>query len=203
MRYYYLALLVVVIAVVGIAGFRGTKTENRPIEIFPDMDHQAKVKPQKPSSFFGDGRGARMPIPGTISASVPIDQEYLMTGAIGNQWGDGIPVQVTPQLMMRGAERYAINCQVCHGASGAGNGIVTQYGLAGVANYHTDRFRQMPDGEIFNTITKGKGQMMGYGANIAPEDRWAIVAYIRALQRSQNATGTDVPEAERAKLVNP
>ncbi len=203
MRYYFLALVVVVLAVIGIAGFRGSKTQNSPIEIFPDMDRQAKVKPQKPSTFYADGRGARMPIPGTIPASIPIDQEYFLTGAIGNQWGDGIPVEVTSKLMQRGAERYAINCLMCHGATGAGNGIVTQYGLAGVANYHSDRFRQMPDGEIYNTITKGKGQMMGYGANLSPEDRWAVVAYIRALQRSQNASAADVPEAERAKLVNP
>lgn len=202
MRYYLLGLFVVVVAAAAIAGFRGSKTERRPIELFDDMDRQQKVKYQKPSEFFADGRAARMPITGTVPAGIPLDDEYYLTGAIGGQWGDGMPksIQVTPQFLAQGKERYEISCRVCHGATGMGNGIVTQYGLAGVANLLDERLRTMSDGEIFNTISHGKGQMMGYAGNIAVQDRWAAVAYMRALQRSQKATLNDVPESEREKL---
>jgi cytochrome c len=162
------------------------------------------VKAQKPSDFFADGQGARMPIPGTVPTVVPVDHpsgDYFFTGAIGAKWGDGIPVTVNLALLKRGQEKYTINCAVCHGATGGGNGITSQYGLVGIANYHLEMYRTMADGQIFNTISKGKGQMMGYASNIPPEDRWAIVAYIRALQRSQFATVADVPENERSKFV--
>jgi len=102
--------------------------------------------------------------------------------------------------MQRGKERYTIYCAVCHGASGGGNGIAGQYGLVAIASYHQDRLRTMADGEIFNTITHGKNTMLGYGANIPVDDRWAIVAYVRALQIAQTATIADVPADERAKL---
>ncbi len=203
MRYYLLGLFVAVTAILCVVGFRGQKTERTPIEIFDDMDRQAKVKYQKPSEFFANGQGSRMPITGTVPATIPIDDDYFVTGAIGNQWGDGMPksVTVSTKFMVAGKERYEINCRVCHGSTGVGNGIVTQYGLAGVANLTDDRIRAMSDGELFNTITKGKGQMMGYGANITPQDRWAIVAYVRALQRSQKTSLNDVPETEREKLL--
>jgi mono/diheme cytochrome c family protein len=204
MRYYLLGLFVAVTVVLCVAGFRGQKTERTPIEIFDDMDRQQKVKYQKPSEFFSDGRAARMPITGTVPASIKnFDDDYYLTGAIGNQWGDGMPksVEVSPKLMALGKEKYEINCRVCHGSVGSGNGIVTQYGLAGVANLHDERLRTMADGEIFNTISKGKGQMMGYAGNVPVSDRWAIVAYVRALQRSQKAALSDVPENEREKLL--
>src|SRR5271156_961671 len=103
-------------------------------------------------------------------------------------------------MLERGKQRFTINCAVCHGATGYGNGIVTQFGLVGVANFQQQRLRDMPDGEIFNTITNGRGKMGPYGSNIAVEDRWAIISYIRALQRSQNATIKDVPQDEISSL---
>ena len=118
---------------------------------------------------------------------------YTATGRMGNQWGTGIPFEVTTAIMKRGEERFAINCAVCHGATGIGNGITSKYGLNGIANLHQQRLRDMADGEIFNTITWGKNTMMGYGSNIQVPDRWAIICYLRALQRSQNATMADVP----------
>ena len=126
--------------------------------------------------------------------------DYLNTGRFDELWGTGIPMPVTAELMQRGKERYTIYCAVCHGASGGGNGIAGQYGLVAIASYHQDRLRTMADGEIFNTITHGKNTMLGYGANIPVNDRWAIVAYVRALQLAQTATISDVPADERAKL---
>jgi len=120
-----------------------------------------------------------------------------------DHWGTGIPLEVTPELMERGQQRFNITCAMCHGAGAAGNGITKQYGLATVVSLQDERIRKMSDGEIFNTITSGKNTMMAYGPNIIVPDRWAIIAYLRALQRSQNATIADVPEEHRAELEKP
>lgn len=129
--------------------------------------------------------------------------DYYNTGKMGDQWGTGIPVPVTPELMGRGQQRFNITCAMCHGATAAGNGITKQYGLATVVSLQDERIRKMSDGEIFNTITNGKNTMMAYGPNIIVPDRWAIIAYLRALQRSENATVADVPEDRRAELDQP
>jgi len=110
---------------------------------------------------------------------------------------------VTRELMERGQQRFNITCAMCHGAAAMGNGIVKQHGLATVVSLQDDRLRKMSDGEIFNTITNGKNTMMAYGPNIVVADRWAIIAYLRALQRSQHATIADVPEDQRAELDKP
>ena len=188
------------------------------------MDHQPKVKAQVPSEFFADERGNRLPVLGTvpIGYEAPVSKEnpfpdegkyrmlrystgtdYLNTGRFGDRWGTGIPLPVTAELMQRGQERYTIFCGVCHGASGGGNGVAGQYGLVAIANFHQDRLREMADGEIYNTIVMGKNTMLGYGSNIPVDDRWAIVAYVRALLAAQTATINDVPPAERAALETP
>ena len=220
MRYFFLLMLLIGVGVLAGAGFRGTKFRKPPTEIFPDMNRQVKYKPQKTSEFFADGRVQRAPISETIpfgyneavklvSNEAPAESyykgytqgdEYIDTGKIGTDWGTGIPISVNDALIHRGQQRYSINCAVCHGATGAANGITTQYGLVGVPSYHQDRLRVMADGEIYNTITHGKNTMMPYGDKITREDRWAIVAYVRALQRAQNAAKTDVPADVLAKL---
>jgi mono/diheme cytochrome c family protein len=129
--------------------------------------------------------------------------DYFNTGKMGDQWGTGIPLKVTPELLERGRQRFNITCAMCHGQTGAGNGIVKQYGLVTVVSLQDERIRKMSDGEIFNTITNGKNTMMAYGPNILVADRWAIIAYLRALQRSQNATIADVPPEHRAELEKP
>jgi mono/diheme cytochrome c family protein len=201
MKIFFFSLLVVIVSVVAIAGFRGSKTTNRPFEFFPDMDHQPKGKPQTESKFFTDGRNDRQPVPGTIPSKVPVENPYQVSGMMGDAWGDGIPLPVTEKLLARGQERFTINCAVCHGAAGLGNGITSQYGLAGAANYNTDRLRQVPDGYIYNVISHGKGNMIGL-PHVQMEDRWAIVAYIRALQRAGNSRIQDVPEQEAQKLLS-
>src|SRR5437588_3688043 len=222
LRGFLLISLLLTIAAVAVLGFRGEKTTNEPWEIFPDMVRQIKVRAQSPLNFFADGRGPRMPVNGTVpigyempkaqpigapeshsAAGFSVGTDYIDTGKMGNNWGTGIPAPVTPQLLQRGRERFHITCAMCHGATAAGNGITKSYGLATVVTLQDDRIRKMADGEIFNTITSGKNTMMAYGPNIMVEDRWAIIAYLRALQRSQNATVADVPPEHRADLDKP
>ena len=126
--------------------------------------------------------------------------DYYNTGKMGANWGTGIPLEVTPALMQRGEQRFNINCAVCHGPLAAGDGIVKQYGLATVVSLQDDRLRNMADGEIFNTITHGKNTMMAYGPRVTVHDRWAIICYLRALQRSQHASAADVPAEHQADL---
>jgi mono/diheme cytochrome c family protein len=222
LRAFLLISLLITIAGVAVLGFRGDKRTNEPWEIFPDMVRQMKVRAQAPLDFFADGRGPRMPINGTVpigyempKAQPPagavdtmphgfsVGTDYIDTGKMGNNWGTGIPIPVTPQLLQRGRERFSITCAMCHGATATGNGITKSYGLATVVTLQDDRIRKMSDGEIFNTITNGKNTMMTYGPNIMVQDRWAIIAYLRALQRSQNATVADVPTDHRADLDKP
>jgi mono/diheme cytochrome c family protein len=230
-RYFLFLLALITILVVSIAGLRDYsflphKTKRPPIEIFPDMVRQDKVKAQAPSDFYADGRGARAHVTGTVPVGYaapqacsqpssgcatmgsPYDvvvfsgkEDYANTGKTGTNWGNGLPFSATMATLERGRERYQIQCAVCHGATGAGNGIASKYGLVGVANLQQQRIRDMSDGEIYNTIVNGKNTMLGYGSVIQLSDRWAIVAYIRALQRSQNATINDVPSAERDALT--
>jgi mono/diheme cytochrome c family protein len=222
LRAFLLISLLITIAGVAVLGFRGDKRTNEPWEIFPDMVRQMKVRAQAPLDFFADGRGPRMPINGTVpigyempKAQPPsgaldtmphgfsVGTDYVDTGKMGNNWGTGIPIPVTPQLLQRGRDRFSITCAMCHGATATGNGITKSYGLATVVTLQDDRIRKMSDGEIFNTITNGKNTMMAYGPNIMVQDRWAIIAYLRALQRSQNATVADVPQEHRADLDKP
>jgi mono/diheme cytochrome c family protein len=186
------------------------------------MVRQMKVRAQSPLNFFADGRGPRMPVNGTVPigyempkaqpigapeshsvAGFSVGPDYIDTGKMGSNWGTGIPVPVTAELLQRGRERFNITCAMCHGATAAGNGIAKQHGLATVVTLQDDRIRKMADGEIFNTITNGKNTMMAYGPNIMVTDRWAIIAYLRALQRSQSAAIADVPPEHRADLEKP
>jgi mono/diheme cytochrome c family protein len=209
--YVFLAFALVLVTLVSLAGFRGDHFSKPPLEIFPDMNYQDKVKDQVPSAFFADGIASREPIPGTVAIEMPAQNDYWATGKWdGTNWGDGIPVhdardgglplQIDDADMARGRERYTISCEVCHGAVGDGKGIVSKYGLTTAASYHSDRIRNMSDGEIFNTISNGKGQMFGYGYNITIDDRWRIIMYIRALELSQNAPLEDASPEEQAQL---
>jgi mono/diheme cytochrome c family protein len=226
LRGFLLISLLFTIAIIAVFGFRGQKSTEPPLEVFPDMVRQPKVRAQAPLEFFADGRGPRLPVAGTVPigyempkqeavattdveavgsyshphASFSAGTDYYNTGKMGDRWGTGIPLEVTRELMERGQQRFNITCAMCHGAAAAGNGITKQYGLATVVSLQDERLRKMSDGEIFNTITNGKNTMMAYGPNIIVPDRWAIIAYLRALQRSQNAAIADVPEDHRADL---
>lgn len=223
LRYFFVSFLLIAVAIVALAGFRGSKSGKPPIEIFADMDHQPKLQPQHPSHFFSDGSSARKPVPGTIPMGYTIPGAYLQAGArnatvapsgfanqpdyyntgrMGEVYGDGFPAHLTMNeaFLKRGQERYNINCSVCHGKTGQANGIVGQYGLAAIANLVDDRVKAMPDGQLYNTVTNGKNTMGAYGPQIAVEDRWAIVAYLRVLQRSTSGKLADLPEARQKEL---
>jgi mono/diheme cytochrome c family protein len=211
LRYMFLGLAIAVIGIIATAKWRGHHFTQPPFEIFPDMNYQDKVKDQQPSAFFADGNSARLPIPGTVALEMPAKNDYWASGKWDDShWGNGIPVHdakdggralaIDDADMARGRERFNINCAVCHGAAGDGQGVVTKFGLTGVANFHDQRLVQLSDGDIFNTISNGKGQMLGYGYNITIDDRWRIVMYLRALQRSQNAPLSDATPEEQAAL---
>jgi mono/diheme cytochrome c family protein len=202
--------------IVSLLGLRGTIGDRRPLVIVPDMVVQPRYHPQGASPFFRDGRMMRTPPAGTVpfgggdyesDAGSPRmnpdllqEDDHYYRGKQGAAWVTQIPVKIDMALLRRGQQRYNIYCEVCHGVTGAGNGLMTHYGMVGVASI-TDEFHALaPVGEYFNVITNGKGRMMPYGSEIKVHDRWAIVAYIRALMRSQNARLKDVPEAQRGEL---
>ncbi len=173
-----------------------------PINLVPDMDDQAKFRPQGETSLFADNRMSRSPVAGTVARGELREDSAYWTGMIGERFVDKVPasVNVTPALLDRGQQRYGIYCAPCHDYSGKGEGTVNQAAIALAevgkaawtkpASLHDERIRlQVTDGELFNTITKGKNTMPGYAAQIGAEDRWAIVLYVRALQLRQQPAG--------------
>ncbi|GAB4428004.1 MAG: cytochrome c [Chloroflexi bacterium OHK40] len=175
-----------------------------------DMYNQPKVQTYDPSSFFADGRGSRPNVPGTVAVGAAQTDEYLYTGLVDGVEGDVMPFAVSRELLERGQQQYNIWCAVCHGESGYGQSMVAQRGGIVPANFHQERLREAPIGHYFNVITNGvyRGDpanggyqsMYSYASRINAEDRWAIAAYIRALQLSQNATLDDVPPENRASV---
>ena len=213
MRYFLAIFAVCVLATVGLLGVRGTHSRKPPLYIFPDMERQLKLRPQKPNSFFTNGLSSQLPLPGTIprgrplpTASGPVypyEEAPVNTGRIAGttNFVENNPLAVTAGLLQRGRQRFSINCSPCHGQLADGNGITRKIGaMAVVANLHDKRIVEMADGELFYVITNGRNLMGAYGANIGVEDRWAIVAYLRALQLSQLGTIDEVPAALRAAL---
>jgi len=164
------------------------------------MADQAKYDPYEPSDFFADGMSARPRLAGTVARGEAGIDPYFATGKINGQDGDGFPFPVTAEVMARGHERYDIYCSECHGRLGDGNGMIPSRGYRRPPSYHTATLRAAKTGHFFDVMTNGFGAMPQYRTMIPARDRWAIVAYIRALQTSQSATLSDVPPAERAKL---
>ncbi len=183
-----------------IAGRRGRLSRLPPIELFPDMNRQPKLRPQNVSGFFADARTSRMPVTGTIAQDDRYQDTPENTGKVPGTTNfiEVIPVPVTAKLLERGHQRFNINCSPCHGQQADGNGVLKKLGLPTIANLQDKRILEMADGEIFNTITYGKNTMGPYAANVPVEDRWAIISYLRALQLSRLGTVDDVPEQYRA-----
>jgi len=203
MRYFLLAFVLAVGLVFGIAGKRGKISRKPPIEVFSDMDRQPKIQPQTPSEFFADGRASRLPVVGTVARGTHFLDEPLNTGMVtGTTNFIAVnPVKVTDQLMAHGQQRFQIYCSPCHGLQGDGSGVVKSFGMATTRSLHEPRIVQMTDGEIFNVITHGRNTMGPYGPQVRVEDRWAVVAYVRALQLAQLGQPGDLPPDQKVALT--
>jgi mono/diheme cytochrome c family protein len=165
-----------------------------------DMHDQPRHGPLSESAFFADGRSARTPVEGTVARGQLRDDELLYTGTVEGAPATVFPFPVTEAVMARGRERYDIYCSPCHARTGAGDGMVVLRGYRQPPTLHDDRLREAPPGHFFDVMTNGFGAMPDYAAQIPAADRWAIVAYIRALQLSTHATLADVPADRREAL---
>jgi mono/diheme cytochrome c family protein len=168
-----------------------------------DMHDQPRFKPLAKSDFYADLRSARPPVEGTVARGQLHEDIYFYTGKIGNSPGDYMPFPVNQDVLARGRERFDIYCSPCHSRLGDGNGMIPQRGFRAPPSYHTERLRKAPLGYFFDVMTNGFGAMPEYASQIPPRDRWAIVAYIRALQLSQDATTADVPPGQKVPSSPP
>ena len=168
-----------------------------------DMHDQPKYKPLRMNDFYADKRSERPPVDGTIARGNLREDTYLYTGKIGANPGDVFPFPITADVLKRGQQRYTIYCTPCHSQLGDGNGMIVQRGLRRPPSYHIERLRKAPVGYFFDVMTNGFGAMPDYSAQIPVNDRWAIIAYIRALQLSQDSTPADVPAGTQISKTKP
>jgi len=164
-----------------------------------DMHDQPKFYPQRGTTFFADGRSVRPQVENTVARSQLHEDSYFYTGMNNGQEGTTMPFPVTLDVLHRGQERFNIYCSACHSRVGNGVGMIVQRGYAKAGNFHSARLQAAPLGHFFHVISNGYGAMPDYSAQLTPADRWAVVAYIRALQLSQNAEASDVPAGEHAE----
>jgi mono/diheme cytochrome c family protein len=200
-------------AVFGMLGLRGQMSRQPPREFFSDMDRVAKVRPQEPNRFFANGVSSQLPPVGTIDRSEPIptangaiyrfEDSPVNTGRVTGTTNfiATNPLTVNETMLRRGRERFDIYCSPCHGRLGDGNGITQKIRvMAAVANLHDKRIVEMTDGEVFNTVSNGKGLMAALGPQLSVEDRWAVIVYLRALQLSQLGSTHDLTAEQSAAL---
>lgn len=198
------ATTLIILAALALASCRGTEQRHAPVHLNQNMDFQERYDAQEANAFFADNRSMRMPVPGTVARGMLREDVRFFEGR--NEDGsyvDALPVPTTMALLERGQERYGIFCTPCHGGAGDGEGIITTggYGYTPAPTFHSDRLREeVGDGYLYDVITSGVRTMPAYGFQIPPADRWAVVAYVRALQRSQYATEGDVPPSIRAQI---
>jgi mono/diheme cytochrome c family protein len=166
-----------------------------------DMQDQPKYRPQRPSDFFADGRSERQPVDGTIARGALNEDTAFYEGkdAAGKDI-EAFPIAVDKAVIQRGQQRFDVYCSPCHGRIGNGLGMIVRRGFKQPPSYHIDRLRNAPVGHIYDVISNGYGAMLNYASQIQPRDRWAIVAYIRALQYSENANINDLPQEARARI---
>jgi mono/diheme cytochrome c family protein len=168
-----------------------------------DMQDQPRFKPLAESDFYADLRSARPPVDGTVARGQLHEDAYLYTGKLGNNPGDYMPFPVTDAVLARGRERFNIYCAPCHSRVGDGNGVIVQRGLRRPPSFHVERLRKAPLGYFFDVMTNGFGAMPDYASQIPARDRWAIIAYVRALQLSQGAAMSDVPSGQKVPSPAP
>ena len=215
MRIFLTIYFLVIVATVSILGFRGTLREKEPIEIFSDMDRQAKYKPQAENSFFQNRQNDRLAPSLSVSRGSALDMNavfdpnyqgeseaelLLLSGKNADgTYSNDFPFPVDNELMQYGQKNYNIYCVSCHGVAGDGNGVTKPYGIL-AASYHDDRLRNVEDGYIYDVIANGKGLMYGLKDRLDERQRWSIVLYFRALQRSQYTDQNDLSTKEKSEL---
>jgi mono/diheme cytochrome c family protein len=165
-----------------------------------DMQDQPRFRPFRTTDFFPDGRSARPLVPGTVARGHLEEDDHFYRGKVDGQPAKTFPFEITAEVLERGRDRYDVFCAPCHGRVGDGDGMVVQRGLRRPPSFHIERLRQSPPGYAFDVITNGFGAMVDLSDRLTPRDRWAIVAYVHALQRSQSAGLDDVPPGERERL---
>lgn len=183
--------LAIVLAAVALAGCR------------QDMHDAPSYDPLQQTDFFPDGAASRALVANTVARGQLREDEHLYTGKVGGQPATEFPFPVTAEVMARGQERFNVYCAPCHGRTGEGNGMIVQRGFRAPPSYHEERLRNAPVGYFFDVMTNGFGAMQDYAAQVSVTDRWAIAAYIRALQLSRRATVADVPPDRRGDLDRP
>jgi mono/diheme cytochrome c family protein len=195
------------VPVAWIANVRVSKSSQPRVHLVPDMDNQGRFKAQQLNAWFADTRAMRLPVAGTVARGELRADDHYYRGIAENDYAAEFPVELTAPLLERGRQRYDIYCAPCHGLAGHGDGIVSaraeslQQGTwVPPASLHVEPAYSRPVGHLFNTITNGIRTMPAYGSQVPVEDRWAIVGYIKALQRSQRAGLEDVPAEERQSL---
>jgi mono/diheme cytochrome c family protein len=182
------SLTLVTLVAIGLAGCGNTLRQ--------DMANQPRQNPLSPSDFFADGRSERPVLENTVVRGSVADEALFVP-----KDSNAFPVQISMELLERGQERYAIFCSPCHGLQGDGNGMVAMRGMKHPPSYHQERLRSVPNGYVYDVVTNGFGAMYGYSAQIPPRDRWAIIAYLRALQLSRNAHVAELPAELLEKLM--
>ena len=216
MRYVLIGIAMMVFLVVSLAGFRGDISRKPPLEVFPDMDRQPKLRPMEPNGFFKNGMSSQPLVEGTVARSEAIDlgegkkvypfekDHVVVSGfASGTNTVASIPIPVTSQLMARGRTKYNISCLPCHGGQGDGNGVVKYFGFGAIKDLHDPNVVKLNDGQLYRAITvgnlEGEGEMKGYANILDVTDRWAVVAYVRALQLSRLGKEGEVPKQFHVK----
>ena len=168
-----------------------------------DMHDAPRYEPLEASTFFANGQASRALVANTVARGLLREDTHLNEGKVNGQLATTFPMPVTADVMARGQERFNVFCSPCHGKTGSGNGMVVQRGFRAPPSYHEDRLRNAPVGYFFDVMTNGFGAMQDYSSQVPVADRWAIAAYMRALQLSQRATVADVPANRRADLDRP
>jgi len=195
MKTYLKINIVLVMALVATSCYRGKPSEDPPIHLNPNMDSQPKYEAQEESEFFENKMTMRPSVAGTVArGDLREDDAYYRGKNADGSLVARMPVDMTMDLLQRGKQRYNIYCSPCHDQTGSGKGIIIKKGFLPPPSMHLDRLRQSPDGHFYDLISNGIRNMPSYKHQIPVADRWAIVAYVRALQRSQNAKAGDVPE---------
>jgi len=197
------ALLLLIVPLIAASGCSSSPARTPPVEVFADMDHQPKYQPQAASAFFADGRASRPPVPGTVALGHLKEDDAFYRGVVGEHYVGENPLPLDMEALRRGQQRFNIYCSPCHDRAGTGRGIVAMKSAWLATDLTSEPVQEMADGELFSIITSGRRSMPGYRFQVRERDRWAVVGYVRALQRAALGAVEDVPPELRDGIRPP